>query len=156
VPLSHTNLSLKRTYSFRLLPITSFAAIAPGDPAGVASAPRQDVLRVGQMTFNGLGGIDGHTIATTDNNSGQTVIITFDWVGTYNVNLDGTGTLTMTPQGINDASCSPAQLPGVCATLEQPETYAIAILPKRGRFYLTQTSNTGGAKIFQAGQGNFQ
>lgn len=168
-PTSYTAKSLKNTWSFSMGPAQSFAVNPPlvcplVDPAGVAGAPRQDVLRVGQMLFNGAGGVTGHTIATTDDNAGNTVVIDFVWSGTYFINADGTGTLTvidpsptMTDGNCTPATGTPALVPGACATFEGPETYAIVIIPKRGRVYLAETDNAGGgAKIFMAGKADFQ
>ncbi len=176
---AYTARSLRNTYSFTMGPAKSFAANPPlvcianpsppptetvADPAGIAGAPRQDVLRVGQMSFNGAGGVNGHTIATTDDNAGNTVVIDFNWTGSYFINADGTGTLSITDPSpsMTDANCTPAAgtpplNPGDCANFEGPETYAIAIVPKRGRVYLTETDNAGGgAKIFMAGEANYQ
>jgi hypothetical protein len=176
---SYTPRSLRGTYSFTMGPAKSFAASPSlvcvanpsppptdivADPAGIAGAPRQDVLRVGQMAFNGTGGVNGHTIATTDDQAGHTVIIDFNWAGSYFINSDGTGTLTINDPSpsMTDTNCTPAVgtpplNPGDCATFEGLETYAIAIVPKRGRVYLTQTDNSGGgAKIFMAGEANYQ
>jgi hypothetical protein len=160
---------LKNTWSFTMGPAKSFAVNPPlvcplVDPAGVAGAPRQDVLRVGQMLFNGAGGVTGHTIATTDDNAGNTVIIDFVWSGTYFINSDGTGTLTIIDPSptMTDANCTPATgtpalSPGACATFEGGETYAIVIVPKRGRVYLAETDNAGGgAKVFMFGKADFQ
>ncbi len=148
---------LKSSWAFTMVPAKSFTADAPLDPGGIATAPRQDILRVGQMNFNGAGGVSGNTVATTDDNSGNTVIVEFNWAGNYFVNSDGTGTLTMTPEPISDANCTPTQPPGDCATFEGAETYSLAIVPKRRRIYFTQTDNAGsGAKIFLAGEANYQ
>src|SRR5262245_25761330 len=58
------NKNLKGTYTFRLVPATSFAPFVAG--SGVESAPRQDILRVGVFTADGNGNLTGRTIATTD------------------------------------------------------------------------------------------
>src|SRR5262249_32449528 len=106
--------SVRNSMSLRLTPAPSFAANAPGDTGGVAAKGRQDLLQVGEMIFNGAGGVGGHITATTDDNSGNTVIIDFDFGGVYSVNTDGTGKLTMTPVPLADSQCTPAQPPGVC------------------------------------------
>lgn len=122
----------------------------------VATAPRQNLLQVGYIDWNGFGGASGRTIATTDDNGGNTVIIDFTWTGTYTINADGTGTLSVSPF-ITDASCTPAQLAGVCATFEGTETYAFAASKSRPSMYLAGTDNAGGgAKIFMAGQAKVQ
>lgn len=153
-----TNESLEGTFSFRLVPATSFAPFYDGTAgkpdSGVATAPRQDILRVGVFTADGNGNITaGHTIATTDDGL-TTVIIDFTFTGSYSVNADGTGSLSTTPT-VTDASCTPAQATGVCATFEGSETYAI-VINRHGEdntVDMIQTDNVGGgAKIFMTGQ----
>jgi hypothetical protein len=151
-PYFFTAGALRRTWAVRLKPATSFAAIAPGDPGGVASAPRQDVMRVGLITFDGFGTAYGRMIATTDDNSGQTVVVDYQWFGAYTMNSDGTGTVSVTPLPLTDANCTPAQTPGVCATFEGPESYAFSLSKSRQQLNLIQTDNSGGgAKIFLFG-----
>src|SRR5947207_1022560 len=93
---------LSGTFMFRLVPVESFApflnpATCPSAPdAGVCTAPRQDILRVGVITFDGSGGVTGRTLATTDNGQ-STVVKDFNFSGTYTVNPDGTGTLLISP-----------------------------------------------------------
>ncbi len=147
---------LRSYWVFQMTPAKSFAANAPGDPGGVATAPRQNVLRVGYIHWDGAGGASGRTIATTDDNSGNTVVIDYTWTGAYTVNPDGTGTLNVTSTAITDANCTPAQLAGVCATLEGPETYALVINKGAGVVSLNETDNVGGAKIFMTGQATRQ
>lgn len=154
---------LKGTYSFRLTPVVSFAAYAgtvtAGDPAGLGAAPRQDILRVGVFTADGLGGVSGHTVATTDTNTGATWVVDFTWTGTYIVNLDGTGklsitTITVAPPPI----CTDSTTNTVVACLgteEGAETYAIVVnnQAEEKTVDLTETDNFGGgAKIFMTGQ----
>jgi hypothetical protein len=147
--------TIRKRWAFRLEPAKGFAADAPGDPAGVASAGRQDVLWVGVIDWDGVGGISGHTIATTDTNSGQTVIIDFNWTGTYSIDVDGIGRLTINP-AVTDASCTPAQAPGVCATFESSKTFAYSVSKSRQRMFWTETDNAGGAKIFLSGEAHAQ
>jgi hypothetical protein len=155
-PYFFTTGALRRTWSFELVPATGFSAIDPTDAGGVASAPRQDVLRVGYIEWNGFGDASGRTIATTDDNTGSTVIINFQWLGTYTVNSDGTGTLSITPF-VTDADCTPAQAAGICATFEGPETYNFAMSKSRQRMFLVETDNVGGgAKIFLRGRAQRQ
>lgn len=140
---------VKGTYSFTMEPVKSFAADsyngASEDPAGLSSAPRQDIMRVGVFTADGAGHItNGHTIATTDTNDGVTKVIDFIWTGTYTVNADGTGTLTIKDPGVAD---------------EGAETYAFVINWKgeNKTLDLIQTDNVGGgAKIFMKGQARKQ
>jgi len=148
--------SFKGAYSFRLTPATSFAPFydgTNGKDSGVVTAPRQDVLRVGTFQADGKGNVTGHTIATTDDGL-TTVVIDFTFSGTYTVNDDGTGTLTVSTVTVTDASCTPAQAAGDCATFEGPETYAF-VLNNHGEqklVSLIETDNDGGgAKIFLTG-----
>src|SRR5437867_3119573 len=70
---------LSGTFMFRLVPAESFApflnpATCPNAAdAGVCTAPRQDILRVGVITFDGSGGVTGRTLATTDD--GQSTVV---------------------------------------------------------------------------------
>jgi hypothetical protein len=139
---------LSGTFMFRLVPAESFAPFlnpltCPNAPdAGVCSAPRQDILRVGVITFDGNGNVTGHTIATTDD--GQTTVVKdFNFNGTYTVNPDGTGTLSISPtMSIPD---------------EGAETYSFVFVKgdvnRAGTVDLTETDNDGGgAKIFLTGK----
>src|SRR5216683_509107 len=65
IPHFFTTASLNGRYTARFAPAKSFSADAPGDPGGVASAPRQNVLKVGLIDFNGAGGAAGRMVATT-------------------------------------------------------------------------------------------
>ena len=149
-PYFFTSGSLRKTWAVNFAPVTSFAAIAPGDPAGVAGATQQTFLRVGYITWNGFVIANGRMIDTTENNAGTTIVIDYTWQGTYTVNSDGTGTLTVTPIVI-DGSCTPAQAPGVCATLVGTQTFAFTTSKSLQKVFLMQTSSTVGAKIFLHG-----
>jgi hypothetical protein len=148
--------SIRGSYSFRLTPVTSFAPWydgTNGKDSGVISAPRQDILRVGTFTADGAGGVTGHTIATTDDGL-TTVVIDFTFSGTYTVNDDGTGLITIDTVNVTDASCTPAQTPGDCATFEGPESYAFVINRHAAEKWISliETDNQGGgAKIFLTG-----
>lgn len=91
---------LKGTYAFRMVPVKSFSSDNAG-ASGLATAPYQDILRVGVLTATPLsptsatGSRSGKTIATIDNNSGSTRVAVFSWTGTYGVNPDGTGVFTV-------------------------------------------------------------
>ena len=163
--------SANGTYAFRMTPVKSFTADAPGDPGGIASAPRQDILRVGWFTADGNGGLSGHTIATTDTKQGKTWLVTFDWSGRYVMNGDGTGFFsvdTITNMVCTDMTVAhsgptphpvatggtPAAGNVACGTdIEGHEDYAF-VFSKPGGKTLTfiQTDNAGGgAKIFMTG-----
>lgn len=148
--------SIRGSYSFRLTPVTSFAPWydgTNGKDSGVVSAPRQDILRVGTFTADGMGAVSGHTIATTDDGL-TTVVIDFTFSGTYTVNDDGTGFITIDTVNVTDASCTPAQSPGACAGFEGPETYAFVINRHAAEKWISliETDNEGGgAKIFLTG-----
>jgi hypothetical protein len=157
-PFFFTAASLTKTWAVRLEPATSFAAIDPTNAGGVTppsppGAPRQDVMRVGWVKFDGFGAANGQMISTTDDSAGTTVIVNYMWVGSYTMNSDGTGTLSILPAAIPDTACTPAQLPsGTCATFEGPETYAFTVSKSRQEIDLIQTDNLGGgAKIFLRG-----
>ena len=139
---------LSGTFMFRLVPVESFAPFlnpdtCPSAPdAGVCSAPRQDILRVGVITFDGSGGVTGRTLATTDDGQ-STVVKDFNFSGTYTVNPDGTGTLSISPTAaIAD---------------EGPETYSFVLnkgdVNQPSTVDLAETDNVGGgAKIFLTGK----
>ena len=156
-PYFFTTGTLRVPYRFQLGPATSFAAIAPGDPGGVATALRQDFMRVGFFAFNGLGNLNTSTmISTTDDDTGATILINFKSIGTYTMNSDGTGTITLTPV-VDDTSCTPAQTIGTCATLEpSPQTFAFALSKSTQKMFLMRTNTATGAKIFQLGNAQAQ
>jgi len=152
------NFRAKGLYAFRLVPVTSFAPFNPA--SGVATAPRQDILRVGVFTADGKGNISGHAIATTDNGL-TTLVIDYNFSGTYKLNSDGTGTVSIIPTtpfnsctdgdgksiAFGDGDCT--------SSSEGPETYAIVVStfgPDKP-VSLIQTDNAGGgAKIFLTGE----
>jgi hypothetical protein len=148
--------SLMGLYSFHLTPVVSFAPFYSGGgrDSGVLTAPRQDILRVGTFSADGAGNVTGHTIATTDDGA-TTVVIDFTFSGTYTLNSDGTGSLTISSVTVDDTSCTPAQPAGDCATFEGPETYAF-VINNHGSSKLVsliQTDNEGGgAKVFLTGE----
>jgi hypothetical protein len=122
--------------------------------SGVIAAPRQDVLRVGVLSVDAKGGVSGHTIATTDDGL-TTVVIDFTFSGTYTLNDDGTGTMSIDTVNVTDTSCTPAQAASACATFEGPETYAFVVNNhgEEKSLDLIQTDNEGGgAKIFLTGE----
>ncbi len=152
---------LKGTYAFRLGPAKGFDADLAnnGDPGNVSGAPRQDILRVGVFTSDGCGGtisFPGHTLATTDTNTGDTWLINFTWTATYSLNSDLTGTLTITPAAFGTWVCTDTTTgsPATCTgTEEGPETYSISVSSTNGRVELAETDNSGGgAKIFMVGE----
>jgi|SRR5712692_5755558 len=165
---------LKGSYAFRMTPVKSFSADVPGDPAGVAGAPRQDVLRIGMLTADGAGNLSGHTLATTDTDLGQTWLVEFDWTGKYVVNGNGTGffsvdnitNMVCTDMTVNHTGTSPhptatggtpvegnTVCPTGTAAIEGHEDYAFVIsTPGRTSFEFIETDNSGGgAKIFMTG-----
>jgi hypothetical protein len=163
---SFSNQSLNGTYSFRLTSVKSFAADAAalGDPAGLGSAPRQDILRVGVFTADGNGNVSGHTIATTDTNNGSTELIDFTWSGTYTINSDGTGTLIVNDPDISAQQCrdmtNASSSLGACSSDDEgAESYSI-VLNRHGESKtvdMVETDNVGGgAKIFMTGQAKRQ
>jgi hypothetical protein len=163
--------ALKGRYVFRMTPAKSFSADAPADPGGLATAPRQDLLRVGWFIADGKGNLEGKTIATTDTNDGQTWIITFDWRGKYTVAADGTGffsidaisNLVCTNMTVSHTGATPHPAPSggtpgpgnvTCPPgVEGHEDYAFVFsVPQGKRIEFIQTDNAGaGAKIFLTG-----
>ncbi len=102
------------TFAFRMVPVKSFSSDS-GSTSGLATAPRQDILRVGVFTATAdpdicttsgtppittctpstHGTLTGRTIATTDTNAGNTRVIVFNWTGEFKVNSNGTGVFTV-------------------------------------------------------------
>lgn len=161
-----SNQNLNGTYSFRLTSVKSFAAdLASGtDPAGVKSAPRQDILRVGVFTADGNGSLSGRTLATTDTNDGKTELIDFTWSGTYTINSDGTGTLIVndpppSAQQCEDMTVASPTLGACSSDDEGAESYSI-VLNRHGEqktVDMVETDNVGGGgKIFLTGQAKRQ
>ena len=134
---------LKGVYSFRLVPATSFSPLNPTG-SGLDTAPRQDILRVGTLVFDGAGNVKGRIVATTDDSTGNTVVKNFRITGTYTAGTDGFGTLSITP-------VTPAAA-GEDITDEGAETYAFRLNDRARLLHLIQTDNEGGgAKIFLTG-----
>jgi hypothetical protein len=153
--------TLSGHYAFRMVPAKSFAAdrFHPGDdPAGLAGAPQQDILRVGVFTVKNDCSVLGHTIATTDDNAGATKIIDFNWAGAVTtVHPDGTGRLSVNPadnEVINSCVDGSGAAVGGCAAFEGPEKYAFVFNKHSGKsLELIQIDNDGGgAKIFLTGR----
>jgi hypothetical protein len=134
---------LQGAYSFRLVPATSFSPLNPVG-SGLDTAPRQDILRVGALIFDGSGNVKGRIVATTDDNTGNTIVKDFRVSGTYTVDSKGFGTLSIAP-------VSPAAA-GEDITDEGAETYAFKTNDRLRSLHLIQTDNAGGgAKIFLTG-----
>ena len=149
---------LRGTYTFRLVPATSFAPFLPG--SGVDTAPRQDILRVGIFTADGVGNITGRSIATTDDGL-VTIKIDFNWKGTYALDLQGLGEIVINaPIAADINSCVNGDnvavvTPPTCDTFEGAERYAIVVNTHGDDkvVELIQTDNAGGgAKIFLTGE----
>jgi hypothetical protein len=131
--------NLKGAYTFRLVPAVSFAPLHA--ESGIADTPRQDILRVGAFVADGNGNVKGRIVATTDDNAGATVIKDFLFTGTYTVDADGFGALSITPVVTNPPVAD-----------EGDETYAIKLNNRAKSVHLIQTDNDGGgAKVFLTG-----
>lgn len=153
---SFTKSSLSGKYAFRLTGEKSFAA--ESGTSGLDGAPRQDILRVGTFTSGGGGAVTGHTLATTDDNNGNTVSINFTWTGSYTVNSDGTGTLTVSSVTLTSCTDQTTSAPVTCdPSWEGAETYSIVLSAGNTTIDMVQTDNSGGgAKIFLTGQAKKQ
>jgi hypothetical protein len=131
-------------WAFHTGPVKSFSADAPGDPAGVATAPRQDILRVGIIDWDGVGGATG----TRDTRWWS---ISPGWAPITSIPMAPgrwISFLRLSPM----RAVPPAQAPGVCATFEGNEIYSFVVSKSRARVSLIQTDNAGGgAKIFMNG-----
>src|SRR6202521_5620732 len=90
--------NLKGVFAFQLHGLTSFAPFFDGSSgktnSGIASAPRQDIMRVGVFTSDGKSNLVGRTIATTDDGI-STVVIDYNWTGIYSITNNGLGTITI-------------------------------------------------------------
>lgn len=161
------NSAFKGIYAFRFWGATSFAPFYDGTAgktnSGIATAPRQDVLRVGVFKSDGKGNLTGHTIATTDDGV-TTVVIDYNWTGTYSVSTNGDGTGTMiinaaSAPEINSCKTGDGTPVSGCEAFEGAQTYAFAITGSRKQRAVTfiETDNaSGGAKIFLQGSATFQ
>jgi hypothetical protein len=129
--------SLLGAYAVRLTPATSFAPF--DSSSGIATAPRQDILRVGVLSFDGKGNVSGRFVATTDTNAGDTQSRDFKFTGTYTVDSDGFGEMTITP---------------AAGTLDEgTEIYSLKVNARVKSVLLIQKDNDGGgAKIFLTGE----
>jgi hypothetical protein len=129
--------SLLGAYAVRLTPVTSFAPFDAN--SGIATAPRQDILRVGVLSFDGRGGVSGRFVATTDTNLGATETRDYKFTGTYTIDSDGFGEMTITP---------------AAGTLDEgTEVYSLKINARVKTLLLIQKDNDGGgAKIFLTGE----
>ena len=160
-PYFFTSNSLTSRWQFQFAPAMSFAALAPlpppvapvyPGPGNVILAPRQNVMRVGYVEFNGVGTVvPGTVLAYTDNLLGEPITMQFQWVGTYTIAADGIGTLNLTPVVNPLTACTPADL--LCGTFQSPETYAFVASKSRQHLMLIQTNNVRGtgAVIYQRG-----
>ncbi len=152
--------SLKGTFAFQLHGITSFAPFFDGTAgktnSGIASAPRQDIMRVGVFTSDAKSNLVGRTVATTDDGI-TTVVIDYNWTGVYTVTSNGLGTITIhapTDADINSCKTGDGTPQTGCAAFEGVETYEFVISGNGGTkaIILTETDNAGGgAKIFLTG-----
>jgi hypothetical protein len=149
---------LRGTYTYRLVPATSFAPFQPA--SGVATAPRQDILRVGVFTADGAGNLKGRAIATTDDGL-TTVKIDFNWTGTYTLDTQGLGEMLINAPALVDInSCVDGTITLVvpvanCHLFEGAERYAFVLNPHGDDklVNMIQTDNEGGgAKIFLTGE----
>jgi hypothetical protein len=152
--------SLKGTFAFQMHGITSFAPFFDGTAgktnSGIATAPRQDIMRVGLLISDGKSNLVGRTIATTDDGI-TTIVIDYNWTGKYIMVTNGLGTITINaPTGADINSCTSGDgtPQSGCSAFEGPETYAFVITgnSKTKAIILTETDNPGGgAKIFLTG-----
>jgi len=156
-PYFFTSNSLTGRWQFQFVPAMSFAALAPGDPGNVTDSLRQNVMRVGYLEFNGVGAIlPGTVIANTDDIFGNPVSMRFQWLGTYTLDSDGIGRLTVNPVLDPNTACTPPSPPDVdpdCASYQSTETYAFVASKSRQRLMLIQTNNVrgAGAVMYQRG-----
>ena len=145
---SYSVASLRGRYVYHLDPATSFGGTVLGDTGGVTAALRQNVMRVGYIDWDGLGNVlNARAFAVTDDNNGDTIVIDYKWTGTYTVNPDGTGTLTVTTATTTDSGCTPVQPPGNCATILVAtgagfETYSLVVGKRYSTVSLAETDTS--------------
>jgi hypothetical protein len=152
--------NLKGVFAFQLHGQTSFAPFFDGSSgktnSGIATVPRQDIMRCGVFTCDGKSNLVGRTIATTDDGI-STVVIDYNWKGLFTISTNGLGTITIhapTNSDINSCKTGDGTPQGGCAAFEGVETYVFVISGStRARsIILTETDNAGGgAKIFLTG-----
>ncbi len=148
----------KGEFTFRLAPAKSFTAslASAGDPGNVGSAPLQkmSLVRTGVLQADGLGGVTGHTQTTVDDQYGNTLLVDYLWTGTYTLNGDLAGILSITPVPANYWLCTDMNVPTTCSGTEVgPESYAISLSLTYDILNMVETDNIGGGgKIFMTGQ----
>ncbi len=173
VSLSFDANSVRGAYAFRMVPVKSFSS-DNASSSGLATAPRQDILRVGVFTATPDAGFSpthgtltlGKTIATTDTNTGSTRVIVFTWTGEYKVNSDGTGVFTVNDPPLTAQTCydstaailfvapiGPAPGPppppllgvaGACPTDDEGAETYAFVIKGQGSIQFIETDNSGG------------
>lgn len=153
---SFTNSSLSGKYAFRVTGQMGFSA--ESGTSGLDTAPPQAILSVGVFTSNGSGFVTGHTLVTTDDNNGNTMLIDATWKGTYTINSDGTGTLRESSVTFNSCTDETIPAPVTCPSSSGfVETYSIVLSSGNTTIEMVETDNPGGgAKIFLTGQAKKQ
>ena len=161
---TNANRCLTGNFTFRLASAKSFTAslAADGDPANVSGAPlqSQSLVRAGAFNSNGMGGLLGHTQTTVTDQSGKTELVNYTWGGSYTLNGDMTGTLTIIPASASAWTCTDTTVSpptsGPCVGNEVgTETYALSVSSTYTLMNMIETDNNtavSGAKIFMAGQ----
>ena len=123
-----------------------------GDPGNVALAPleKMSVVRTGALYADGLGNVTGHTQTTINDQRGNTTLVDYPWTGTYTLNGDLAGTLSITPAPASYWLCTP---PGCSGIEVGPESYAISVSLTYDSLNMIETDNIGGGgRIFMTGQ----
>ncbi|MFZ0888023.1 MAG: hypothetical protein WA005_06195 [Candidatus Binataceae bacterium] len=163
---SKPNLCLVGNFAFRLAPAKSFTAsmASAGDPGNVSFAPlqNQSLVRSGTFTANGLGGLTGETQTTASDQYGNTVLVDYHWVGSYTLNGDLAGTLSIVPASPGTWTCTdetnPSATPGPCVGNEVgQESYAVSLSFYYDLLNMVETDNNAGffgpgGRIFMTGQ----
>src|SRR5438132_11487870 len=148
--------SITGAYAFRLVSLKSFSAESPA-MSGLATAPYQDILRVGVLAIDGSCTLTATVRATVDDNSGATRLVIFTWTGMAFPAGD-LGELRVhpgTPACFDSTmfTFSGGKPPTGCpAAVEGDEAYEYVIVHGHGLDLIQSDNLGGGAKIFMTGR----
>ncbi|PYM37079.1 MAG: hypothetical protein DME17_08460 [Candidatus Rokuibacteriota bacterium] len=148
--------SITGAYAFRLVSLKSFSAESPV-ASGLATAPYQDILRVGILAIDENCALTATVRATVDDNTGTTRLVIFTWTGVAFPAGD-LGELRVRP---GRPACFDSTLftfsggkppTGCPAAVEGDEEYAYVVVHGHGLDLIQSDNAGGGAKIFMTGR----
>ena len=142
--------------------VYAFSLTASGSLVGSNQTPvAQTINRLGVIDADGKGGLSGHSISVLDDGTNIT-IIDYKWTGTYTIQPDGTGTMTINapaPSDINDCRSGAGDTVGGCSALVGQEKFAFVMISgsKTDSLGLIQTDGpVGSPRLLLRGAANSQ